>query len=129
VHFCNPTAMQMFPDLCQCGLGHPWLADWESVLRTLREGGPTSIVREVHFDEKWYHQTMHLVEDAQRVRIYGADITARKQASEELLKAYAEVEKRVAEGTAELIELNKELKLEILNRKDAEKALRNRTIE
>jgi PAS domain S-box-containing protein len=39
VHFCNPTAMQMFPDLCERGLGHPWLADWEAVLRTLRGGG------------------------------------------------------------------------------------------
>ena len=87
VHFCNPTAEQMFPDLYQRGLGHPWLADWESVMRTLREGGSKSIVREVPFDEKWYHQTMHFVEDAQRVRIYGADITARKQVEEALQKA------------------------------------------
>jgi PAS domain S-box-containing protein len=39
VHFCNPTAMQMFPDLCQRGTGHPWLTDWEAVLRSLRKGG------------------------------------------------------------------------------------------
>ena len=37
VHFCNPTAMQMFPDLYQRGVEHPWLSDWEAVLRTLRE--------------------------------------------------------------------------------------------
>ena len=36
MHFCNPAAMQMFPGLCQHGLGHPWFADWESVLHTLR---------------------------------------------------------------------------------------------
>jgi len=129
VHFCNPTAMQMLPDLCERGLGHPWLADWESVMRSLREAGSKPIVREVPVGEKWHHQTMHLVEDAQRVRIYGADITARKQASEALLKAYAEVEKRVAERTAELIKSNKELALEIVNRKRAEKALRNKTME
>jgi len=129
VHFCNPTAMQMLPDLCERGLGHPWLADWESVMRSLREAGSKPIVREVPVGAKWHHQTMHLVEDAQRVRIYGADITARKQASEALLKAYAEVEKRVAERTAELIKSNKELALEIVNRKRAEKALRNKTME
>ena len=111
VHFCNPTAKQMFPDLCQRGLGHPWLADWESVLRNLREGGSKSIVREVPFDEKWYHQTMHLVEDAQRVRIYGADITARKQAEEALLKANAELEQKVSERTSELAVKIDELRL------------------
>jgi DNA-binding CsgD family transcriptional regulator len=119
----------MLPDLCERGLGHPWLADWESVMRSLREAGSKPIVREVPVGAKWHHQTMHLVEDAQRVRIYGADITARKQASEALLKAYAEVEKRVAERTAELIKSNKELALEIVNRKRAEKALRNKTME
>ena len=39
VHFCNPAAKRMIPDLHQRGVGHPWLADWELVLRTLREGG------------------------------------------------------------------------------------------
>jgi len=51
------------------------------------------------------------------------DITARKQASEALLKAYAEVEKRVVERTAELVESNKDLELEIVNRKKSEELL------
>jgi DNA-binding CsgD family transcriptional regulator/PAS domain-containing protein len=129
VNFCNPVAIQMFPDLCQRGPGHPYLADWESVLRTLREAGSKSIVREVSFDGKWYHQTMHLVEDGERIRMYGADITARKQASEALLKAYDEVEQRVVDRTAELVTSNKELALEIVHRKQAEKALQNKTKE
>ena len=129
VHFCNPVAEQMFPDLCQRGPGHPYLADWESVLHTLREVEPSSIAREVHFDGKWYHQTLQLVEDGERVRIYGADVTARKQASEALLKAYDEVEKRVVERTAELVTSNKELAAEIVHRKQAEKALQNKTKE
>ena len=78
------------------------LADWESVLRTLREGGAKSIVREVHFDEKWHHQTIHFVDDAQRVRIYGSDITARKKIEEALQKAHDDLEKQVEERTVEL---------------------------
>ena len=77
VHFCNPTAERMFPDLYQRGLGHPWFADWESMMSTLREGGSKSIVREVSVDQSWFQQTVHFVEDGQRVRIYGIDITAR----------------------------------------------------
>jgi len=129
VDFCNPTAQRMFPDLCQRGLGHAWLADWESVIRHLREDESKSLVRELRVGEEWYEQTMYFVEDAQRVRIYGVDITARKQASEDLSKAYAEVEKRVVERTTELIKSNKELELEVANRKKAEKALRNKTAE
>ena len=45
VLFCNPVAEQMFPDLNQRGVGHPWLADWEPMLRTLREAGGRSRFR------------------------------------------------------------------------------------
>jgi PAS domain S-box-containing protein len=129
VHFCNPGGMKMFPDLCERGPDHPLLADWESVLRDLREAGSEPIVRELPVGEKWYHLTMHFVEDGRRVRIYGADITARKQASDDLSKAYAEVEKRVVERTAELLKSNQDLGMEITNKKRAEKALRSKTAE
>ncbi len=102
VHFCNPVAEQMFPDLYQRGVEHPWLADWKEVLRALRKGEVKSIVREVHFDEKCYHQTIHFVDYAQRVRIYGADITARKQVEEALQIAYDKLELQVEKRTAEL---------------------------
>ncbi len=128
MQFCNPVAEQMFPDLCQRGAGHPWLADWKAVLRTLREGGEKSIVREVHFDEKWYHQTIHFVDDAKCVRIYGADITARKKVEQALLNAYAEVEARVVERTAALAKSNMDLEQEMMIRKKAEKALLNKTM-
>jgi PAS domain S-box-containing protein len=129
VHFCNPSAMRMLPDLRQHGPEHPWLADWKSVMHYFHEADSTLMVREVPVGETWYQQTMYFVEGAERIRIYGVDITARKQASEALLKAYAEVEKRVVERTAALIQSNKYLELEIVNRKKAEKALHAKTLE
>jgi DNA-binding CsgD family transcriptional regulator len=44
-------------------------------------------------------------------------------------QAYAEVEKRIVERTAELIQSNNELDLEIQSRKQVEEALRSKTIE
>ncbi|MEJ2659460.1 MAG: LuxR C-terminal-related transcriptional regulator [Desulfobacteraceae bacterium] len=129
VHFANPAAEQMLPGLCEQGPEHPWLADWELVIGRLSKSPDKSMVREVAVDEKWYQQTLHFVQDAQRVRIYGADFTARKQAGEALSKAYAEVEKRIVERTAELIQSNNELDLEIQSRKQVEEALRSKTIE
>jgi PAS domain S-box-containing protein len=59
----------------------------------------------------------------QALRKYG-DRLARKQAEEELRKAYDELEQRVEERTAELAEANEQLKKEIEERKQAEEALR-----
>jgi PAS domain S-box-containing protein len=129
VHFLNPAAEQMLPGLCEQGPQHPWLADWQLVIRDLSQRPDKSMVREVPVDQTWYQQTLHFVQDALRVRIYGADITARKQAGDELLKAYAEVEKRVVERTAELVRSNNELDVEIQSRKQVEETLRRNTIE
>ena len=54
------------------------------------------------------------------------DITARKQAEEAMLKAHDELERRVAERTAELSKANEELTAEIAERRQAEEALRER---
>jgi PAS domain S-box-containing protein len=52
------------------------------------------------------------------------DITERKQAEKMLKKAHDELEKRVQQRTAELVRLNDQLKIEIKDRKRAEKQIK-----
>ena len=62
------------------------------------------------------------------IRVVGTDtdITLRKQAEKELQTAHDELEKRVAKRTAELAQMNKQLKKEIVERKKTELALKKR---
>ena len=51
------------------------------------------------------------------------DVAERKRAAEALRKAHDELEVRVAERTAELVQVNEELRAEIIERRHAEEAL------
>ena len=78
VHFLNPAAERIFPDLGQLGPKHHYLSDWQTISRSLSENGTRSAVREVTVGDRYYQQSMSYVEDIQRIRIYGVDITDHK---------------------------------------------------
>jgi PAS domain S-box-containing protein len=84
IHYVNPTAKDLFPDLQQVGSSHPWLADWKSAALDLQKNRQPWSVRELKVGQQWYQQTIHYVEALERVRLYGADITDRKLAEESL---------------------------------------------
>ena len=83
VLFANPSAQKLFPDLQNRGTDHPFLSDWETLKRAAGDS-TNPAQREVSVDNRWYLQTVYFVKEAQRLRIYGLDITDRKRAEEAL---------------------------------------------
>ena len=92
VQFLNPVAERLFPDIRELGLAHPWLSDWEALVRTCREGGRQRSVREVSVAGRWYLQTINFVRETERIRIYGLDITERRTAEMELKERTIQLE-------------------------------------
>ena len=81
-------------------------------------------------DGNWIHAQLESVgiEDSpgkySGLRTSMSDITARKLVEKALQEAHDELEKRVEERTSELLKANEQLKQEIVERKQAEKSLR-----
>lgn len=87
--YANAAAQQLFPDLMHRGCHHPWLADCAELARSCQEGHEPSAVREILIEGRWYQQNWYSLKSARIVRIYGLDITERKQAREELRRSEA----------------------------------------
>jgi PAS domain S-box-containing protein len=88
VRYMNPAALNLFPDLREKGLTHPWLVDWANTVRPFREGQTDTGVRNVDVGQHTYQQTFYYAAPDPLVRIYGLDITERKKAEEGLKKAH-----------------------------------------
>ena len=84
IHYANPAARRLFPDLEREGLAHPWLADWAAAVRPLQDGKTTTVERTVTVGQATYSQSLNFVPEAGRVRVYGRDITARRQAERQV---------------------------------------------
>ena len=84
VHYLNPAAERLFPDLKQKQTQHPWLINWDEVVRECGQAVDNQIRRDVFVDNRWCRQSISFVESIQRLRIYGQDITERKQVEDAL---------------------------------------------
>ncbi len=82
IHYANPGAEGVFPDLETDQDGHPFLSEWESIAERLRRNPDQPIVRTVEAQGRFYEQAIHRLPDSDRIRLYAMDVTELKQAEQ-----------------------------------------------
>ncbi len=97
VHYMNPAAERLFPDLREVGIGHAWLSGIGKVAKGLGKSRKKSATRELKIGDRWYEQRISSVMDGKRFRFYGHDITARKR-TEQQVEHQAILLRRVHDG-------------------------------
>jgi PAS domain S-box-containing protein len=84
IKYLNSATEVLFPDLASQRIKHPFLSDWDILLRTLRENEQHALTRDIKADESWYEQSCALIPSTGDVRFYARDITNRMRAEQAL---------------------------------------------
>jgi signal transduction histidine kinase len=92
ISYSNQIANNLFPDLRTAGLGHPFLAEINTIFAQLHKRGDTVASRELWVGASCYEQVFSYHIEADILRIYGRDVTRRRQVEEELKSAKAQAE-------------------------------------
>jgi PAS domain S-box-containing protein len=84
VKYINTAAESLFPDLPSQGSQHPFLKDWNFLLRALKEKEQYTFTRDIEIGEFWYEQSFVLVPLNNDIRLYVRNITERKRVEQDL---------------------------------------------
>jgi len=91
IHYINPSAARLFPDLPARKLQHPLLAGLAKLANDLISGKTDTVRREIPAEEYFFAQTITYDQELHRLRVYSTDITGRKRADEQLHASFKEI--------------------------------------
>jgi PAS domain S-box-containing protein len=120
VRYANPAALRLFPDLPEQAGAHPWLADWASLARRVRDAQAGVATRELDVGERVFKQTLVAAPEEGVIRAYGADVTKRRRAEALARQALAEIEDIYRYAPVGLCVLDTELRWLRINERMAE---------
>jgi PAS domain S-box-containing protein len=92
INYCNPSTLELFPDLLKKGKRHPYLTGLTKKSLKIKAAGNNVISRDIKVNERYYEQVICTVGENLHIRIYGQDITERKKAEDNLRAAQRSLE-------------------------------------
>jgi PAS domain S-box-containing protein len=91
IEYANPFACQLLPGLKGQKLAHPWLAGLQEGAVVLLKRPDKPLRREIEAGGRFFTQAINYIPKTKRLRIYGADITERKQVEDNLKASFTEI--------------------------------------
>jgi signal transduction histidine kinase len=116
LHYLNPAARRVFPDLQKMGFEHPFLIDIKEMFNLFQSSDSQMVTRDILVGDSYFRQTLSYITETKRVRAYSIDITTRIKAEEALLRARDQLEATVLLRTNELFKSNEQLQIELIER-------------
>jgi PAS domain S-box-containing protein len=90
--YANPATKILFPDLEFFGNAHPFISDWQNIVKNFENKTALFFGREVKVADHWYHEQMYFVPQTQKIRVYTIDIDELKKTEESRAKAQVKLE-------------------------------------
>ncbi len=119
--YLNPAAQALFTGAGGTARQQIFFADIATLRVQLQAPGASAVERELCLGASWFRQQWYCGQAPGHIRVYATDITALKDACAALQQAYTGLEMKVAERTAQLLDSNLRLKLEIIKRQTKER--------
>jgi PAS domain S-box-containing protein len=91
IHYLNPSADRLFPDLQSQGLRHAWLCGLAETARALMEGRDETSRRDIEAGGLFFTQTVNYISETKRLRVYGTEITELKRTEDRLKASFKEI--------------------------------------
>ncbi|MDR3573373.1 MAG: PAS domain S-box protein [Anaerolineaceae bacterium] len=85
LEYVNPAAQKLFPDLLEKGTAHAYMAGWQEFIEQICHEPGHNLEREVQVENCFYQQSIIFIAEYNCIRVYGRDITSRKNAEQALL--------------------------------------------